>query len=54
MRTVHLQQTVPVFLMYLTADLDGEGNIRFFEDIYDRDQKLLEALDADPVIGPII
>jgi murein L,D-transpeptidase YcbB/YkuD len=50
-RTVHLKKPVPVFLMYLTAEVDGEGGIRFFEDIYGRDQSLLDALDAPPEYG---
>ncbi len=53
MRTVHLEETVPVFLMYLTALPSMDGRTYFFEDIYGRDQKLLEALDAEPVFDAV-
>ena len=48
MRTVHLDKPAPVFLMYLTAEPANDGSMRFFPDIYGRDQKLLQALDAEP------
>lgn len=49
-RTIHLKKPIPVFLLYLTADVNGEGRARFFEDIYGRDEVLLSALDAAPQI----
>jgi murein L,D-transpeptidase YcbB/YkuD len=49
-RTVHLKKPIPVFLLYLTADVDGAGRPRFFDDIYGRDEVLLNALDAAPQI----
>lgn len=45
-RTVHLAEPLPVLLMYWTADVDTEGNYMFYRDIYERDQRVLTALDA--------
>lgn len=44
-RRVYLQQPMPVRLLYRTADVDADGSILFFDDIYDRDGPLLAALD---------
>lgn len=35
---VSLQQKVPVYLTYFTAWPDAEGNIKFYDDVYGRDQ----------------
>jgi murein L,D-transpeptidase YcbB/YkuD len=40
-----------VLILYWTADLDAEGRVRFLPDAYRRDPALLEALNADVVIG---
>ena len=53
MRTIHLEKPVPVFLMYLTAEPGDDDNMRFFEDIYGRDRKLLRALDAEPSFAAV-
>jgi murein L,D-transpeptidase YcbB/YkuD len=53
MRTVHLDQPVPVFLMYLTAQPGMDGSMHFFGDIYGRDRQLLTALDAAPTFVPV-
>ena len=53
MRTVHLDQPVPVFLVYLTAQPGMDGGIRFFGDVYGRDRQLLAALDAAPTFMPV-
>jgi len=47
-KTVRLEKEIPVFLMYLTAEVDGKGGIRFFDDIYGRDETLIKALKAPP------
>ena len=44
--TVHLATKLPVLLLYWTAEVDPEGNVRFYSDVYDRDAGLLEALDS--------
>ena len=47
---VHLKPKVPVIILYATASIDADGEIRFFKDIYNRDQKVLDALDGPVVI----
>jgi len=44
-RSVTLPKQIPVFLLYVTALPNGE-EIQFREDIYNRDKKVLKALDA--------
>ena len=46
-RNVFLSQTIPVLLLYWTAEVDDDGVVHFYEDIYERDQAVLNALDAD-------
>lgn len=46
---VNLQAKLPVHLLYWTAVVDDLGDdIRFVEDIYDRDSRLLSKLDEKP------
>jgi len=47
---IHLENTVPVIILYLTTGLDIDGNIMFFKDVYTRDQKVLDALNGAVVI----
>ena len=42
-----LSKTLPVLLLYWTAQVDDDGIVQFYEDVYDRDQPVLRALDAD-------
>ncbi len=42
--TVNLKQPVSVFLMYWTSEPDGKGDARFFNDVYARDQAVLDGL----------
>jgi len=51
-RRVHLSPKVPVIILYLTASIGSDGEIRFYKDIYDRDQKVLDALNGAVVIQP--
>jgi murein L,D-transpeptidase YcbB/YkuD len=44
-RTVLLPRTVPVLLIYWTADADPDGHVVFKRDVYGRDARLLRALD---------
>lgn len=39
-----LKKTIPVYIAYFTAWADEKGGIRFFDDVYGRDQKLAELL----------
>ena len=44
-RTVTLLRPLPVRLVYRTAEVDGDGTLYFFEDIYERDAEVLGELD---------
>ena len=49
--TVNLDNPMPVLLLYWTVDKSPEdGAIVFMKDIYERDAKILEALDAEYII----
>jgi len=50
-RTLRLPKPWPVLILYWTAELDGEGRVRFLPDRYRRDAALLRALDGDVVIA---
>ncbi|MFP4199536.1 MAG: murein L,D-transpeptidase [Halanaerobium sp.] len=41
-KTVYLKNPIKIYLQYNTAWVDSIGNLNFREDIYDRDQKLIE------------
>jgi len=43
-KTVHLNQTIPVYVLYFTSWVDNQGNVNFHKDIYGLDQTLLNAL----------
>ena len=45
-QTLRLKAPVTVILMYWTADATADGRVRFKRDIYQRDQALLQALNA--------
>lgn len=41
---IDLQRSIPVFILYYTVWLDGEGRVVYGNDIYDKDAKLWELL----------
>jgi L,D-transpeptidase YcbB len=45
---VSLKQKIPVHLTYFTAWTDADGKIRYFDDIYGRDDAIAKALAYDP------
>ena len=45
-RTVRLQRPVPVHILYWTAWAEEDGTIHFRRDIYNRDQRLYDALHS--------
>ena len=47
---VNLKPKVPVIILYITAGLGADGEVRFYKDIYNRDQKVLDKLDGPVVI----
>jgi murein L,D-transpeptidase YcbB/YkuD len=52
-QTVFLAQPLSVMLLYWTVDYDPEtGEVHFLQDVYGRDRRVLEALDAPFVFHP--
>ena len=49
---INVRPKVPVIITYLTASVDLDGNVMFFKDLYNRDQKVLDALNGRVVIVP--
>ncbi|WP_084080278.1 L,D-transpeptidase family protein [Edaphobacter aggregans] len=47
-RTVNLNTTVPVLILYVTAVVDEDGSVHFFDDIYGHDRKLEAVLAKGP------
>lgn len=46
--TIRLSEPVAVYVLYLTAAPDENGAVRYADDIYGRDTRLLRALEARP------
>jgi murein L,D-transpeptidase YcbB/YkuD len=44
---------LPVLILYLTASVEQDGRVRFLKDVYNRDAKVLAALDGEVVITPL-
>ena len=44
-KTVLLPEPLPVLIMYWTAVVTQDGDVFFYNDVYDRDQKIANALD---------
>jgi murein L,D-transpeptidase YcbB/YkuD len=45
--TVYLPEPLPVMLLYWTAEIGSDGDIRFYTDVYERDERVARAL-AEP------
>ncbi|TGV22306.1 murein L,D-transpeptidase [Mesorhizobium sp. M4B.F.Ca.ET.143.01.1.1] len=43
-------RTIPVYVAYFTAWPDLAGNVEYFDDVYDRDTRLMQALDATEAV----
>lgn len=43
-KNVSLKRKIPVYIAYFTAWADDNGNVRFFEDVYNRDNRLAQLL----------
>lgn len=43
-RTISLDESLPVYVLYRTAIADADGAVNFLPDVYGRDQRLLSAL----------
>ncbi|WP_198265409.1 L,D-transpeptidase family protein [sulfur-oxidizing endosymbiont of Gigantopelta aegis] len=46
LQNVTLPVKIPVLLLYFTVEVDTEGRVIFYKDIYKRDDKVIKALDA--------
>jgi murein L,D-transpeptidase YcbB/YkuD len=44
-KTVLLPEPLPVLLMYWTAVVSQDGEVTFYNDVYDRDQRIADVLD---------
>ena len=44
--TVFLPRPLPILILYWTAEVDPEGLVNFYPDIYARDQAIADGLDA--------
>ncbi|CAN7592944.1 murein L,D-transpeptidase [Mesorhizobium amorphae] len=48
--TENVTRTIPVYVAYFTAWPDMSGNVEYFADVYDRDTRLMQALDATEAV----
>jgi murein L,D-transpeptidase YcbB/YkuD len=53
-RNVFLDEPLPVYLVYWTADIDREGRVVFWRDVYGRDAAILEELNREFRVSPRI
>jgi L,D-transpeptidase YcbB len=45
--TYLLKKKIPVYIGYLTAWVDLQGDINFYDDIYDMDDRLMDLLISE-------
>ncbi len=50
---VRLKKRLPVHITYLTAWVNKDGSVHFRDDIYDRDERLRQALERSNVTGEL-
>ncbi|MDG4890957.1 murein L,D-transpeptidase [Mesorhizobium sp. WSM4887] len=48
--TENVTRVIPVYVTYFTAWPDMSGKVEYFDDVYDRDSKLMQALDATEAV----
>lgn len=48
--TENVTRVIPVYVAYFTAWPDMSGKVEYFDDVYDRDSKLMQALDATDAV----
>ena len=44
-RSITLAAPLPIYVLYWTAEIDDAGTVYFYEDIYERDARILRGLD---------
>jgi murein L,D-transpeptidase YcbB/YkuD len=49
-KTVFLSKPMPVMLLYWTAQVDPGGDVHFYQDVYDRDQRIEDGLNSEFVM----
>jgi murein L,D-transpeptidase YcbB/YkuD len=52
-RTISLDESLPVFVLYRTAIADADGAVNFMPDVYGRDQRLISALAVQQLSGRV-
>src|SRR5690606_11570929 len=50
-RRLPLPEPVPVYILYFTTALSPDGEIVYLDDVYRRDQAIVEALDGEPGVA---
>ncbi len=45
-KSIFLSEPLPVLLLYWTAEIGDDGQVRFYDDVYERDAAVLAALDS--------
>jgi L,D-transpeptidase YcbB len=53
LRTVRLRQKIPVHLVYMTAGVDADGRVEFWQDIYQRDPSPRPRAAAEAAAAPM-
>ncbi|TPN86514.1 murein L,D-transpeptidase [Mesorhizobium sp. CU2] len=48
--TESVTRVIPVYVAYFTAWPDMSGKVEYFDDVYDRDSRLMQALDATEAV----
>jgi len=52
-RTIQLERSVPVYIVYFTAQADPDGRLRMLPDPYSRDGQLVARLGTMPNASPV-
>lgn len=53
-RDLILDEHIPVYVAYFTAEVAEDGEVRFYNDLYDRDAVLISAMDDDAPEPPTV
>ncbi len=53
-RTIHLEHSMPILILYWTVTSRADGDVNFLQDIYGRDEKILIGLDTPLRIANIV
>lgn len=53
-RDIILDEHIPVYIAYFTAEVTADGEVRFYNDLYDRDAVLIAAMDDNAPEPPTV